>query len=140
LGVLGATGLRLFQDEQTRVDAHLVHVLGDLQGDLDAVVVDIGHQRHRLVGLDQLAPNRLHRLGMGHAGNGNPHDLRARLVQTTDGRHRRIDVESVFVDHGLHHHRVLAADQHVAYGYGAGRTTGVDRFWVGLLRGRVGPI
>ena len=43
LGKTGAIGIGFVKHKQARIDAHLVNVVGHLQGDLHAVVVHIGH-------------------------------------------------------------------------------------------------
>ena len=47
----GAIWVGLVEHKQTWVDPHLVDVLGHLQGNLHAVVVHVGHQWHRLIGV-----------------------------------------------------------------------------------------
>ena len=117
---LGAVGIGLVEDKQPRVDAHLVDMLGHLQGDLHAVVVHISHQRHAGSSGFQALTDFTDGLGVGKARHREANDFAARLMQPQDAGGGPLHIEGVLVDHRLHHHRVLTADPDVAHPHTAG--------------------
>ena len=95
-------------------------MLGHLQGDLHAVVVHIGHQRHaRPSGFEALT-DLTDGLGVGEARHREPNDFATGLMQPQDAGGGPLHIEGVLVDHRLHNHRVLTADPDVAHPHTAG--------------------
>ena len=135
-GELGAAGVGLIEDIKARIDPHLVHVLGHLQGDLHAVVVHIRHKRHRLVAVFQALADLLHCLGVGQAGHGEAHNFAASLMETADPCGGPFNVEGVLIDHRLDRHGVVTADPDVTHPHTAGFAATDHRVKAGI----VGPI
>ena len=133
VGKGGSIGIGLVKDKQARIDPHLVHVLGHLQGDLHAVVVHICHQGHRLVGVFQALADLLHRLGMGQAGHGEAHNFAARLMQPANPCGGPFDVEGVLIDHRLDRHGVVTADPDVTHPHAAGFAATDHRVKAGIV-------
>ena len=132
-----AVRIWLIKNEQAGIDPDFVDVLGDLQGDLDAVVVNIRHQGNGAAALTKLLTDLSHRLGVGHRGGRHPHDLTARFRQADDAGYSSLDIEGVLVDHRLHHDRVLAAHGHITHHHSAGHTA-VDLGVVAPIQGSHG--
>ena len=81
---------------------------------LVAVVVEIADQRHRRAHHRQPVDDARHGGGGLGGVDGDAYHLRAGAPQFGHLLHRRGDVGGVGVGHRLHHHRRIAADQHVA--------------------------
>ena len=120
LGKLLSVGVWFIEDKQAWVYPHLVNMLSHLHRNLDAVVMDVGHQRHRATAGADSRANLSHGAGVGHRRRGDTHDFTAGFRQADDAGDGCIDVEGVLIDHRLHHHGVVAADRDITHHHGAG--------------------
>ena len=77
--IVGALA-RLAEDEQAGVDPHLVHEPGDGDGDVAALVVDVGDQRHVMAAPPHLGLDLAQAVRLGQSRRGDAHDLAAGLV------------------------------------------------------------
>jgi hypothetical protein len=87
-------------------------------------VVDVGYQGDGLVGVDECLFNFGQGLGVGHAGNGHPDDFAANFVEAADTSDGAVNIQGVFVDHGLDDDGMASTDGDITNLNGSGLATG----------------
>jgi hypothetical protein len=113
--IVYAVRVRLAEHEQPWVDAHLVDMLGAFEGDVHALMVDIGDEGDMPVAASpQFAADFAEILRLAQVGRSNAHDFAARFVELDNLRDRRFGVHRLGGDHRLDADGVVAADADVA--------------------------
>ena len=131
LGVLVGPPARLAEDEQAGVDADLVHEPGDGDGDVAALVVDVGDERHAIAAPPHFRLDLAQAVRLGEGGGGDADDLAAGLVHGDDLLDAARDVAGLLGDHALHDDGVAAADDDGADAHGAGGAARITQFGQG---------
>jgi hypothetical protein len=113
--ILYAVRVGLAEHEQPWIDAHLVDMLSAFEGDVHALMVDIGDEGDMSVAAAfEFLADFAEVLRLAQVGRGDAHDFAARFVELDNLRDRRFGVHRLGGNHRLDADGVVAADTDVA--------------------------